>query len=73
MVAYDIEPQLERLAKQFPAIVLTGSRQGGKSTLCRRRLPACLSRRREPLTKRTPGGKVLHLLTIIVNTMPSIG
>jgi len=33
MIARDVEPRLRALAKQFPAIVLTGPRQSGKSTV----------------------------------------
>jgi len=42
MIARDVEPRLKSLAKHFPAIVLTGPRQSGKSTLCQKvfsRLP----------------------------------
>jgi uncharacterized protein len=42
MVDRDVEPRLRMLAKQFPAIVLIGPRQSGKSTLCQKvfaRLP----------------------------------
>jgi uncharacterized protein len=33
MIPRDIQPRLRLLAKQFPAIVLTGPRQSGKSTV----------------------------------------
>ena len=42
MVDRDIELRLKMLAREFPAIVLTGPRQSGKSTLCQKvfaRLP----------------------------------
>ena len=39
MVNRDVEPRLKMLAKQFPAIVMTGPRQSGKSTLCQKVFP----------------------------------
>jgi len=36
MIARNIESRLKSLAKQFPAIVLTGPRQSGKSTVCKK-------------------------------------
>ena len=33
MIDRDVEPRLKTLARQFPAIVLTGPRQSGKSTV----------------------------------------
>jgi predicted AAA+ superfamily ATPase len=36
MVDRDVEPRLKKLAKEFPAMVLTGPRQSGKSTLCQK-------------------------------------
>ncbi len=36
MIARNIEPRLKSLARQFPAIVLTGPRQSGKSTVCQK-------------------------------------
>ena len=39
MVDRDVEPRLKMLAMNFPAIVLTGPRQSGKSTLCQKVFP----------------------------------
>jgi predicted AAA+ superfamily ATPase len=36
MIDRDTEPRLKNLAGQFPAIVLTGPRQSGKSTVCQK-------------------------------------
>jgi predicted AAA+ superfamily ATPase len=36
MVDRDVEPRLKMLAKEFPALVLTGPRQSGKSTICKK-------------------------------------
>jgi predicted AAA+ superfamily ATPase len=36
MVARDVETRLKSLAREFPAIVLTGPRQSGKSTVCQK-------------------------------------
>jgi predicted AAA+ superfamily ATPase len=39
MVNRDAEPRLKMLARQFPALVMTGPRQSGKSTLCQKVFP----------------------------------
>ena len=36
MIDRDVEPRLKALARQFPAIILTGPRQSGKSTVCQK-------------------------------------
>src|ERR1700728_2070936 len=36
MIDRDVEPRLKMLARQFPAIILTGPRQSGKSTVCQK-------------------------------------
>ena len=35
MVHRDLQSRLQSLAGQFPAVILTGPRQSGKSTLCK--------------------------------------
>lgn len=39
MIERDLAPRLRAAAKMFPAVTLTGPRQGGKSTLCRALFP----------------------------------
>lgn len=39
MIERDLTPLLRKAARQFPAVTLTGPRQSGKSTLCRRVFP----------------------------------
>ena len=36
MIVREVESRLKMLAKQFPAIILTGPRQSGKSTVCQK-------------------------------------
>ena len=36
MIDREVEPRLKTLARQFPAIVLKGPRQSGKSTVCQK-------------------------------------
>lgn len=39
MIPRTARPRLERLARQFPAVTVTGPRQSGKTTLCRQTFP----------------------------------
>ena len=39
MIERDLAPKLREAAKAFPAVTVTGPRQSGKSTLCRRTFP----------------------------------
>jgi len=39
LLARDVEPHLKRLANQYPVIMITGPRQSGKTTLCKKVFP----------------------------------
>ncbi|KAF0218731.1 MAG: ATPase (AAA+ superfamily)-like [Geobacteraceae bacterium] len=39
MIQRDIEPVLKSLASQYPVVTITGPRQSGKTTLCRKAFP----------------------------------
>jgi uncharacterized protein len=39
MIERDIQPRVKQLAREFPAVVVTGPRQSGKSTLCKGLFP----------------------------------